>query len=185
MDSIFNKIKTKRYDERKIVVRVDDRDMRGGDKTWEWIKKGAPIRLEIGPRDVEKSSVFMGRRDLGVKEKSNLEMNEFVETLPNILDDIQNNIFQKALKFREENIVAIDKNDKFYKFFTPKNKEKPEIHGGFVRSHWCGSRSCEDKIKTDLKVTIRNIPFNEVEEEGRCICCGEPSIKRVIFAKSY
>jgi len=185
IDELLTKIKTKRYDERKIVVRVDDRDMRGGDKSWEWIKKGAPIRLEIGPRDVENSSVFMGRRDLGVKEKSNLEMNEFVETLPNILAEIQNNIFQKALKFREENIVAIDKNDKFYKFFTPKNKEKPEIHGGFVRSHWCGSRECEEKIKADLKVTIRNIPFDEVEEEGRCICCGEPSRKRVIFAKSY
>jgi len=101
------------------------------------------------------------------------------------LREIQDNYYQRALDIREENSFMIDDNKKFYKFFSPKNAEQPEIHGGFAYSHWCGDTACEEKIKDDLKVTIRCIPFDAEPEAGTCICCGKTSSKRVIFAKSY
>jgi len=187
--NFVNNLKTdlvqKRYHDRKLIVEIDDRDMTGSERTWYWIKKGIPIRLEIGPRDIKNNSVFMGRRDLEPKDKKGILKDEFVDSVTDILDNIQKNIFTKALNFRDENIVKIDDNKKFYKFFTPKNMEKPEIHGGFVEAHWCGNPKCEEKIKTDLKVTIRAIPMEIIAEEGRCICCGKPSSNRVLFAKSY
>ena len=82
-------------------------------------------------------------------------------------------------------IVDIDENDAFYSFFTPKNQKQPEIHGGFAFSPWCGSTACEEKIKDDLKVTVRCIPFEGTETDGKCVCCGEPAKLKVIFAKSY
>ena len=181
IDEMVKKIKKQRFDEKKIRFEIDDRDLRGGEKIWNWIKKGVPIRLEIGARDIENSSVFMGRRDKDAKDKSSLNVDEFVNSLPNILDEIQNNIFQKALKFREENTFNIDDKNKFYKFF----KAKKEIHGGFANSHWCGNAECEERIKDDLKVTIRNIPQDAKKEAGNCIYCGNKSDKRVIFAKAY
>jgi prolyl-tRNA synthetase len=180
-----DKIKALRFDEKKIRVIVDDRDIRGGDKVWGWIKKGVPIRLEVGPRDVGNGSLFMGRRDKSPKDKGGIEFNKFLETLPKILQEIQDNIYQKALKFQKENTVNIDNKEEFYKFFTPKNSENPEIHGGFANSHWCGSSECEESIKSDLKVTIRNIPEDAKPEIGKCIYCGAQSDKRVIFSKSY
>lgn len=182
---ITSKIDELRYHENRIRYEVDDRDLRGGEKVWHWIKKGIPIRLEIGPRDVTSNSVFMGRRDLEPKDRKSIDKDEFVGQLTGILDDIQNKIYQKALKFRKENTIKIDDKDEFYKFFTPENKNNPEIHGGFALSHWCGSEICEEKIKQDLKVTIRSIPFEGQEEVGKCIYCGAESKKRVVFSKSY
>jgi prolyl-tRNA synthetase len=159
--------------------------MRGGEKLWDWTKKGVPVRLEIGPRDIENNSVFMGRRDKDAKDKTGINVDDFINNLTNILDDIQQNIYEKAFSFRNENTINIDDKDEFYKFFTPKNKNNPEIHGGFAMSHWCGNADCEEKIKDDLKVTIRCIPINAQEETGKCIYCGKESKKRVIFAKAY
>ncbi|MBL6988578.1 MAG: proline--tRNA ligase [Bacteriovoracaceae bacterium] len=172
------------YDGSSVKVFLDKRDMRGGDKAWSWIKKGAPIRLEIGPRDIDNDSVFVGRRDKGPKEKVSLSRSEFLKTVPNILSEIQNNIFTRALNFRNEHTRKIDNKDDFYAFFTPKNKNKPEIHGGFALTHWSGESSVEQKIKDDLNVTIRCIPFDE-KESGTCPFSGKPSKQRVIFAKSY
>jgi prolyl-tRNA synthetase len=185
ISTLQEKIKTVRYDEKKVVVRLDDRDLTGGERTWQWIKKGIPVRLEIGPRDISKDSVFMGRRDKAPKDKQSLKTDNFVEKLPSILAEIQQNIYNKARDFQKNNTKKIDNNKEFYKFFTPKNKKKPEIHGGFVLAHWCGNADCEEKIKDALKVTIRNIPFETKTEQGSCICCGKPSDKRVIFAKAY
>ena len=185
IDNIKEKISSLRYNNEKIRFKVDNRDMRGGEKLWEWIKKGVPVRLEIGPRDVSSNSVFMGRRDKDFKEKVSVNIDDFIKNLPAFLDEIQNNIFQKALKFQIENTKKIDNKNEFYQFFTPKNKNNPEIHGGFANSHWCGSSKCEEKIKDDLKVTIRCIPLDAKQEKGKCICCGKESKKRVIFAKAY
>lgn len=185
IDEFKTNISKLRYDEKKIGVHVDDRDLRGGEKIWEWIKKGVPIRLEIGPRDVDAKSVFMGRRDLEPRDKKGIDVTEFAENLVATLDNIQGNIYQRAVKFQQENIVEIDDKNKFYAFFTPKNIDNPEIHGGFANSHWCGDAKCEEQIKNDLKVTIRCIPLNTKEEAGKCIYCGKESSKRVIFAKSY
>jgi prolyl-tRNA synthetase len=168
-----------------ISVEVDQRDLPGGTKNWEWIKKGAPVRIELGPRDLEKGTVALSRRDKAHKDKQFLTTAEVVAQVPAILADIQKNLYDRALAYRDENTKPIDTREDFYAFFTPKNAERPEIHGGFARSHWCGSGDCEAKIKEDLKVTIRCIPFDGEAEEGACVCCGKPSGKRVLWAKSY
>ncbi len=185
INEFTSKLKRIRYNEEKIRFQIDNRDMRGGEKLWDWIKKGVPLRLEIGPRDIDNNSVFMGRRDKEARDKISMDVDDFLNDLTNILDEIQQNIFDKAFSFRKENTIEIDNKDDFYKFFTPKNKNNPEIHGGFAKSHWCGSSECEEKIKDDLKVTIRCIPSDETEENGKCIYCGKKSKKRVIFAKAY
>ena len=89
------------------------------------------------------------------------------------------------MSFRTENTVTIDDQGEFYDFFTPRNLEKPEIHGGFALSRWCGDAACEAKIKEDLTVTIRCIPFDGRARAGRCIGCGKPGQQRVVFAKAY
>ncbi|KQC07165.1 MAG: proline--tRNA ligase [Candidatus Cloacimonas sp. SDB] len=179
------KIRKIRYHEQKLVVEIDDRELRGGEKVWYWIKKGVPVRLEIGPRDIENNSVFMGRRDFAVKDKFSIDADEFISEVTNILDEIQDNIYNRALKNLHDHTRKIDEQEEFYNYFTPLNKENPEIHGGFALSHWCGSGACEEKIKNDLKVTIRCIPNDAESESGNCICCGKESNSRVVFAKSY
>ena len=156
-----------------------------GVKKWEWIKKGVPLRVEIGPRDLEKNTVEVSRRDQPVKAKESMSMQEFVRRAPEIFDSIQQNLYERARKFRDENTRMLDSKEEFYDFFTPKNSEKPEIHGGFGLAHWNGSREVEDQIKNDLKVTIRCIPLDAAGEPGRCIFTGEPSPRRVIWAKAY
>ncbi|MDG5814135.1 proline--tRNA ligase [Chitinispirillales bacterium ANBcel5] len=183
--SLASQLRDKQYDKRAVEVEVDTRDMRGGDKVWSWIKKGAPVYLEIGPRDIASDSVFVGRRDKSRKERYSQPRAEFVAKVAELLDDIQNSMFEKAKKFRDSNIVTIDTKDDFYNFFTPKNKNKPEIHGGFAMAHWNGSKEVEEKIKNDLNVTIRCIPLDANEEQGKCIITGELSKRRVVFGKSY
>jgi prolyl-tRNA synthetase len=143
-----------------------------------------PIRVEIGPRDLEKNSVEVSRRDQPVKTKESMSMEEFVKRAPEILDSVQKNLYERAKKFRDENTKNIDSKKEFYDFFTPKDSGKPEIHGGFALAHWNGSREVEEQIKNDLKVTIRVIPLGDAEP-GRCIFTGEPSARRVIWAKAY
>jgi len=167
-----------------IEVEVDRRDLGGGVKNWEWIKKGVPVRVEIGPRDLEKNSVAVSRRDQPVKEKQFMAMEEFLSRAPETLMSIQQNLYERARRFRDEHTRIIESKKEFYDFFTPKNSDKPEIHGGFALAHWNGSREIEEQIKSDLKVTIRVIPLGP-GEPGRCIFTGEPSARRVIWAKSY
>ena len=168
-----------------VTVEVDKRDIGGGTKNWEWIKKGVPLRVEIGPRDLEKGTVAVARRDASHKNKAFMPLSEFAGCAPGILEDIQRTLLALAAEYRDANTVKIDSKDDFYAFFTPKSSEKPEIHGGFALAHWNGSREVEEKIKDDLKVTIRCIPFNAPEEDGKCILTGEPSQRRVVWAKSY
>jgi len=108
-----------------------------------------------------------------------------VAEITDILDEIQENLFQRALAYRKQHTVAIEDKKTFYEYFTPPNGEKPEIHGGFAVSGWCGSDECESKIKEDLAVTIRCIPFESENVKGRCIYCGKDSDSQVIYAKAY
>jgi prolyl-tRNA synthetase len=184
-ESLSRELRDRFYDYSKIRVEIDDRDI-GGARGWDWIKKGVPVRVEIGPRDISNSSVFVGRRDLGVRERQSLSRNQFIAEMTLMLDEIQNNLFSRAKTFLKENSLSIDDSKTFYDYFTPKNNEESGIHGGFSYSHWCGSGDCETKIKNDLSVTIRCIPFNDEKgETGNCICCGKKSIQRVVFAKAY
>jgi prolyl-tRNA synthetase len=114
-----------------------------------------------------------------------MSMQEFVSRAPDILDSIQQNLFERAKKFRDQHTRVIDSKKEFYDFFTPTNSEKPEIHGGFALAHWNGSREVEEQIKNDLKVTIRVIPLDDSAEDGECIFTGKPSSRRVVWAKAY
>ena len=109
----------------------------------------------------------------------------FVTTVAAQLDEIQNELLERARAFRDRHTVRIDAKEEFYDFFTPANRTKPEIHGGFALCHWSGDPEVEDQISTDLNVTIRCIPLDAPDEKGRCIISGKPSPRRVVFAKAY
>lgn len=177
-------IRAQQYDGNPVRVLVDKRDISNADKSWGWVRKGIPVRVEVGPRDMASNSVFVARRDKGPKEKFGQDRKEFAEAVPGILEEVQQNLFNRALALREENTQSFSDYESFNSFFTPQNKKRPEIHGGFAQAHWCGSAECEEKVKDDLSVTIRCIPFNEAEA-GSCIVCGKPSEKPVVWAKSY
>jgi prolyl-tRNA synthetase len=169
-----------------IAVHVDQRDIPGGQRNWEWIKKGVPLRIEIGPRDIESRSVAVIRRDRGPKEKEFINKEEFIREAADILQDIQDKLLEKALAHRNEHMRKLDTEAEFREFFTPDNEEKPEIHGGFALMHWAGSSEDEERLQKELKVTVRCVPFGEeFREEGICFLTGRPSSQRVVFAKSY
>ncbi len=172
------------YHGRPLRVEIDTREL-GGARGWDWIKKGVPLRVEIGPRDMAKDAVFVARRDRAHRDRESMPREAFIGQAAALLDDIQKTIYTRARDFREAHTRRIDAKDEFYAFFTPRNAEKPEIHGGFAMAHWCGRAECENRIKEDLTVTVRCIPFDAAAETGACICCGEQSGQRVVFAKAY
>jgi prolyl-tRNA synthetase len=184
-DNLAARLRDICYADVPIEVTVDRRDLGGGVKNWEWIKKGVPLRVEIGPRDLEKNAVEVSRRDRAVKAKESMRVEEFVARAPEILGSIQDSLYARAKEFRDANTRVIESKKDFYDFFTPKNPAKPEIHGGFALAHWNGSREVEEQIKNDLKVTIRVVPLDDSSEPGKCIFTGEPSARRVVWAKSY
>ena len=166
-----------------IRVDIDDRDLRGGEKYWQWVKKGIPLTIEIGPRDLENASVFVGRRDLGA-QREGMKRDDLILNIPKILEQMQQTLYSRALGFREEHSREINDKDELYSFFTPGNKSKPEIHGGFAWVHWDRDPQWEEALKNDLKVTVRCIP-EDGGEPGVCIFSGNPSPGRVVLAKSY
>jgi prolyl-tRNA synthetase len=170
------------YYDQKLAVHFDDQDIRGGEKVWSWIKKGVPIRLEIGPREIEANQLFITKRNRGHRDFQHQTKEEFIATVTSQLDEIQENLFQRALEFKKTHTIKIDTKDEFYEFFNPKHSH---IHGGFALSHWSGDPKVEEQIKKDLNVTIRCIPFNQEKEEGKCMMTGKKSLQRVIFSKSY
>src|SRR5438270_2598708 len=183
-DALALQLKGKHFAGLPLEVEIDRRDLGGGVKNWEWIKKGVPIRIEIGPRDLETNSVAVSRRDQSIKSKESMSIQEFAAGAPEILMSIQQNLYDRAKKFQEANTRVIESKKEFYDFFTARNANKPEIHGGFALAHWNGSHEVEEQIKNDLKVTIRVIPFGD-GEPGHCIFTGAPSRQRVVWAKSY
>jgi prolyl-tRNA synthetase len=174
-----------RFNGERIRVEMDERDIRGGEKVWSWVKKGVPIRIEVGQRDMDADSVFMARRDKSPKEKGGVPRAEFVANIVDTLEEIQTNLYERAKAYRDENTKTIDSKTDFIDFFTPQNKEQPEIHGGFAMSHWCGDESIADQVQKEHAVSIRNIPIDGDTEPGECIFTGKPSKQRVVWAKSY
>jgi len=114
-----------------------------------------------------------------------MDASDFVNRVPDILQEMQSGMLARVTKFRDEHTRVIDSKKEFYDFFTPASSEKPEIHGGFALAHWNGSREVEEQIKNDLKVTIRVIPLDDSAEHGECIFTGKPSSRRVVWAKAY
>ncbi len=183
--TLAENLQRKHFRGEPLRVQVDTRDLPGGTKNWDWIKRGIPIRIEIGPRDLEKGTAAVARRDLGPKEKSFLPWAELASTLPDLLEAIQVGMLERATQFRDKHVQAIDDRDAFYAYFTPQNRDKPEIHGGFAYTHWSGDSTVEEQLKHDLKVTIRCLPRELEAEPGTCPFTGNPSPRRVLFAKSY
>lgn len=180
-------LRAQRFGDRAISVIVDEREERGGDKVWHWIKKGVPVRLEIGPRDIDKDALFVGRRDRAPKDKQTVPRAEFVANVVATLQSIQDALFERARAFREQHTHRIDSKEAFYEFFTAprvaENAPTP-IHGGFALTHFSGEVELEKRIKEELSVTVRCIPF-EKSEPGTCPFTGKPSAQRVVWAKAY
>ncbi len=158
-----------------ISVKYDDRDtQKPGWKFAEYEFKGVPVRIAIGPRDIENGTVEVARRD--TLEKETYQMIDIETKIENLLVQIQDNIYKKAFSFRAENTFHVDTWDEF----------KDQIEkGGFVFAHWDGTPETEQAIKEETKATIRNIPFDGAQEPGRCMVTGKPSKQRVLFAKAY
>ena len=139
-----------------------------------------PVRVEIGPRDLEKGTVAVARRDAGVKEKSFPTTVEFTAGAGALLEEIQANLLARATAFRDANMVRMDTEAEFRAFFADR------APGGFALVHWAGSSEDENRLREELKITIRCVPFgHQFAEEGACILTGKPSTRRVVFAKSY
>ena len=159
-----------------ISVKYDDADnARPGWKFAEYELKGVPVRIAIGTRDLENNVVEVARRD--TKEKNTVSMDGIESYISNLLEEIQTNLFNRAKQFRDEHITRTDNWDEFVQLLDNK--------GGFVSAHWDGTPETEDKIKELCKATIRCIPLNNPQEEGKCILTGKPSTQRVLFARAY
>ncbi len=159
-----------------ISVKIDDRDnVRSGFKFAEYELKGVPVRLAIGPRDLANGTVELARRDTLTKES--VPAAGIADRIEKLLADIQQGIYDKALKFRDTMITRVDTYDEF--------KRVLEEKGGFLLAHWDGTPETEEQIKAETKATIRCIPVDAPEEEGTCIVSGKPSHRRVLFAKAY
>ncbi|UII27724.1 proline--tRNA ligase [Fulvivirga maritima] len=159
-----------------VSVKFDDRDTNSpGWKFAEYEMKGVPVRIAIGPRDIENGTVEIARRD--TKEKKVVAKDEAVQYITDLLEDIQKNIYTKAMNFREELTTEVSSYDEF--------KEVLDGKGGFVAAHWDGTAETEEKIKEETKATIRCIPMDAEEEEGVCIYSGKPSKRKVLFARAY
>ncbi|MVZ67634.1 proline--tRNA ligase [Sphingobacterium sp. DK4209] len=159
-----------------VSLKYDDRDtQRPGFKFAEWELKGVPLRVAIGARDMQNGTVELARRDTQTKET--VEQAGLAGKIHTLLDEIQDNIYQKALKFRDEHITEVNSYDEF--------KTLLEEKGGFLSCHWDGTVETEKRVKEETKATIRCIPLDAKEEEGVCIFTGKPSKQRVLFAKAY
>ena len=167
----------KELEAKGLTVKIDNRDtVRSGFKFAEWELKGVPVRIAIGPRDMQNGTVEIARRDTLTKESMNIDV--CVEHIVALMDEIQKNIYAKALDYRARKTVKVDTWEEF--------KQKIE-EGGFLLCHWDGTAETEEKIKEETKATIRCIPMDSFvcEEEGRCVYSGKPSKRRVIFARAY
>lgn len=170
-----NEIKRK-LEAKGISVKYDDRDsFKPGWKFNEYEFKGVPVRIAIGPRDIENGTVEVARRD--TLEKEVYQITDIENKIENLLDAIQNNLFTKALSFRQNNTRKADTWEEFNRIL--------DQEGGFILAHWDGTPETEEAIKEKTKATIRCIPFDAPEEEGKCIFSGKPSKRRVVFARSY
>ena len=170
-NQIKNELKAK-----GISVKFDNRDThKPGWKFAEYEMQGVPVRIAMGMRDLENNTVEIARRD--TKEKMTLSFEDLVPKIEHLMEAIQDNIYQRALTFREENSHRADTYVEF--------KDIIENKGGFVYAHWDGTTETEEKIQGETKATIRCIPFDQKKEEGKCIYSGKPSTGRVVFAKAY
>ncbi len=176
-EALKNDLAAQRYDDEPVRVRIDDRDLRGGEKKWQWIKRGVPLRVEVGPRDVAADNVFAARRETSEKG-AGVSRSEFVARVSAKLVEIQQALFDRAAQARAEATVKIDNLPEFEEFFAE------SAAGGFAHCHFVDSPEMEAKLKA-LKVTVRCVPVDAPAEPGKCIFTGQPSDRRGLFARAY
>ncbi len=193
-EEIAQLLRQTEYAREPIRVEIDTRDLGGSIKNWDWIKRGVPLRLEIGPRDLVKNMVMVGRRDHPPKEKEPLLLSELQERLPLLLADMEQGLWQRALSYQKARTYEINTQEEFYDFFrnsgvsfSPHGEDDltPSKLSGFALAHWNGSAAIEAKLKEDLQVTIRCIPHQDDPITGICPFSGDSSPQRVLFARSY
>ncbi len=179
-----------RYDDEPVRVLVDDRDLSRADKKWSHVKRGVPVIIEIGPRDITGDTLMPRRRDEPAGEKKPaVPRSEYVARISSELSAMQQNLFARALAERTANTRTITDLKEFEAFFTPQSEDKPEIHGGFAVCHFTeGPQTAE--ILGKLKVTIRCVPVADEpgfaeEVPGKCLFTGQPTTRRAVFAKAY
>ncbi len=163
-------------------VEIDDRDVRGGEKKWHHVKRGVPIRIEVGPKDIEGQSMFVGRRDQS--KSAPLPRVGAGEAIAKMLGEIQSGLFERATRLRAEHSRVIDNEADFRAFFTPDQEDTPEIHGGFAHCYFADHEVVQPLLK-ELKVSIRCIPRNGKDRKGICFLTGRPASQMGIFAKAY
>ena len=187
---LSRELAAQKYDEAPVRVMVDDRDIPRADKKWQQIKRGVPLLVEIGPRDITGDTLMPKRRDLPPGEKKPaIARSEFVTGVASELESMQQGLFDRALALRQSNTREISSLPEFEAFFTPKNEENPEIHGGFAICHVVEGPQT-DAILANHKVTIRCVPLSdepgfEQPIAGKCIFTGQPTTERAVFAKAY
>lgn len=159
-----------------VIAHLDERDLRGGEKSWDWIKKGVPIRIEIGPKDLEKGEATLYRRDETPKTRHSFPLNELSNKVPTVLDEIQQNYFNQAKAKLESNIHNVETFDELKAFFEKKS--------GFVRAKWHEDKNSEEKLK-DMGLTVRCLPLEQSGTVGKCVLTGKPTTIDVIIAKAY
>ncbi|MCA9159891.1 MAG: hypothetical protein KDA72_16270, partial [Planctomycetales bacterium] len=167
---------------RALEVDIDDRDLRGGEKKWYHVKRGVPLRIEVGPKDIAKDAVFLARRDTG--EQQSVGRAELLGSIVGRLGEMQDNLFQRAKTMRQEHTVEIDSEAEFRQYFTPNNADNPEIHAGFAMCYFASEEAVQPLLD-ELKVTIRCIPLEGNDQPGTCFLTGQPAEKRAVFAKAY
>ena len=175
ISDVANKIKAD-LEAAGVSVKFDNRDnIKPGFKFNDYELKGVPLRIAIGPKDLEKQQVELARRD--TLEKSFVPQTALIEMIPALLEEIQASLYNKAFSFRDDHITAVNSYDEF--------KTVLEEKGGFISAHWDGTEASEEAIKKETKATIRCIPYDTKQEEGSCVYSGAPSTQRVLFAKAY
>ena len=178
LEAVYEKIKPiiDNLKAQGISVKFDDRDThKPGFKFAEWERKGVPVRIAIGQRDLENGTVEVARRD--TKEKKTYEFTDIENKIENLLNEIQESIYMNALNYRDNHITNVNTWEEF--------QDVLENKGGFISAHWDGTMKTEDKIKELTTATIRCIPFDNPQEDGKCVYTGNPSKERVLFAKAY
>jgi len=180
--SLRGELVDQRLDDQHVRVDIDDRDLRGGEKKWYHVKRGVPVRIEVGPKDIANQAVFMARRDTG--ESKSVPRTEMVAMISSLLEDIQNTLLQRATKMRDDNTVTITNESDFRSFFESDNEDNSPIHGGFAKCHFVSEQAVQPLLD-ELKVTIRCIPLDGGKTPGKCFLTGEPAEQMAIFSKAY
>jgi prolyl-tRNA synthetase len=170
-----------RFDEERVRVDIDDRDMRGGEKKWFHVKRGVPVRIEVGPKDIASNAAFVARRD--TNQSISMQRAELVSQFPKLLEEIQTNLFERALKMRTERTVEITSEKVFRDYFS-QDDEKGISRSGFAKC-WFSNEDDVQPLLDELKVTIRNIPLEQPAGTGKCFLTGKETSTQAVFAKAY